>query len=204
MFGWHYRRPVVVHTQSVATQTPPLLRVVAWPPTLDRRSTWRDDRDRRQDAVQPHLTSFFLLRSSQTLTARPPDRPTSDFSASLQKGKRINCPRMHACVVNGCSYPTALLFRKHSRYRHACLCPANAVRPARPARMVMSPPPQQHARTQESKPCLPASRKHVRRGNHLLCDMDSAISISLLALHGRARLTHAWVLPRTWESYGMR
>lgn len=68
----------------------------------------------------------------------------------------------------------------------------------------MSPPPQQHARTQESKPWLPASRKHVRRGGHLLCAMDSAIGFFLLALHGRVRLTYAWVLPRTWKSYKMR
>ena len=55
--------------------------------------------------VLSSLTSPPLLLS-QTLAARPTDRLPDLPLLQACKRKRINCPRMHACVVNGCNYPT--------------------------------------------------------------------------------------------------
>lgn len=204
MFGRHPRRPVVVHTQFVATQIPPLLRVVAWPPTLDRRSTWHDDRDRRQDAVQPHLTSFFLLRSPNP--CRPPARPTDRPPTSLQA-----CKRARELIVLGCMHASSMdvIIRQHCssesiRGTGTPVC-ARLTRFARPGQRGWSRrrrPNNMRARKKANPACQPAQARTASRSLALCYGQRNRLF--LLALHGRVRLTYAWVLPRTWKSYGMR
>jgi hypothetical protein len=164
------------------------------------------DRDRRQDVCVLGPASpctsppfFFSLASA---CCRPPASPTMDLP-SLQACKnaaRINCPsfgRMHACVVNGCNYPTSSPERS---IRATCLCSANAVRTtqpiSQPARLVMSPP-QQHEH---------ALRKQHRRLQHVGLCYGQRSGRVFACVAPASCLTCAWgfstLSVSTWESYG--
>jgi len=141
--------------------------------TLDRSSTWRADRDRRQDVSSTSLTSppFSLAN-----LYRPPARPTFPLCKPAPARESIVLGCMHASsmdVIIRQSHSEASRYRTHP----TCLCSANAVRPAR---MVMSPS-QQHARTQKL-PTLPTTARTVR----LSLVLWTAQQAFLLALYGQA------------------
>lgn len=84
---------------------------------------------------------------------------------------------MHACVVNGCNYPTTVPIRS-IRGTGTPVC-VRLTRSARPGHVAAGPTTRAHARKQ-TLPTSQRARKHVRRGGHLLCAMDSAIGFSLI------------------------